>query len=844
MLRLLSRLAILVSLCVVFFLTPASASARLVLYKVLSRQLLLKLLSLFVFLSLILLIKTHTAYAETSSSFRFQNYVQSINVVNPDNILNTSGPGASTSCLTFLCWSIRISNPNVSGIPDDAIITGARFVILGTGSGGYLQVLMGKNSTYCLRSIFVGDRSSVPRETNGALTNGSAAFFGCRSADGFPSTVSELPNFFLEITAPKSFTPILPFAFINPLVAFDYILPVTPTPTPTLTSTPTPTQTPTPTPPEPFLELPYDYQSQGKSFEQVAFDPFSWFDHEYPLQNFCCDPPVLNYTGELKNTFYRSHSGYDYSSTNGVVLNTPVLAAASGWATFTLESQSGGAGNMIKIDHENGYQTWYEHLANDGLVISDTEGRIFVNKGQPIGKVGMTGNTTGPHIHFSVFKDANNNGAFSDDYPWGLVDPLGWEGESPDPWTEWESGGRRGSQSYNLFIARQPPKQQEIPSTGGTISIEDIILDILSGTFDEEVKIIMEYGPFDSASEVIKSAMPSVFLNAVDSFGQKVTEFLQPVTITYDYANADLLNMKEDSLKIYWFNEQTNLWEPLTSTVDIANKKVSTQTTHFSQFALMGEVKDLIAPETEVIVNGDKGQDQWYRSDVTVELLGHDNEGGIGLQYTLYTLNGSDWFEYSDPIVFSSEGAHTLTYQSFDKADNKGERRSVNFIIDKTIPEARVYIDPVQQDIVVVGIDDHLSGILKSENTNTKQKDDAIYTVSDLAGNTLRLDMRDRDKQKKDTFSLYALQYNQLDSFQQPKNLYTFTYVQDKDTLTVEEEDFSIHGEIKIRIKYDNKKDQSTITTREAGEEKIKEIRNGLVLLQLITERGTLMYSY
>jgi hypothetical protein len=188
----------------------------------------------------------------------------------------------------------------------------------------------------------------------------------------------------------------------------------------------------------PFLRLPWDYEGQGRKFDDIVFDPESWFDHKYPLQNVpCCTFKVFKYTGQEVNDAYRSHSGYDYASRNGVSLNTPVLAAATGTATFKPEAKSKGAGNIIKIDHGNGYQTWYEHLALDELVVSDEVSSVEVERGQQIGKVGMTGATNGPHIHFSVFKDENENGTFDDDYPFGMVDPLGWDGEDADPWTEY-----------------------------------------------------------------------------------------------------------------------------------------------------------------------------------------------------------------------------------------------------------------------------------------------------------------------------------------------------------------------------------------------------------------------
>ncbi|OGH48158.1 MAG: hypothetical protein A3A51_03975 [Candidatus Levybacteria bacterium RIFCSPLOWO2_01_FULL_39_10] len=455
-------------------------------------------------------------------------------------------------------------------------------------------------------------------------------------------------------------------------VAFDYTPPEEPSPTPT------------PTPPPPFLDLPWDYE--GKSFEEVVFDPRSWFDHEYPLQNVpCCQNKVLNYTGELKDEPYRSHNGYDYGSQNGVFLGTEVLAAADGWATFKPESQSGGAGNVIKIDHGNDYQTWYEHLSPQSLIVDSVGEQVYVEKGQKIGEVGMTGKTTGPHIHFSVFKDSNNSDSFDDDIPWGAVDPLGWEGNYDDPWTLFESNGRNGSQSYNLFIARAPKKEEEIPTAGGSVSLGDILIDIFSNTFNTEVKIIADYGPFESAG-LIKSVMPSIFLDVFDNIGQEVTEFLEPVTITYDYTDADLLNINEDSLKIYWFNEATGEWEALPSFIDSINKTVSSQTTHFSQFALMGEIKDLIPPTTDVNIFGEKGEDDWYRSDINIELNRNDNDGGVGMQYTLYTLDGSNWQEYTAPILFYDVGEHSVTYQSFDKAENTEERKNITFNIDKTPP--------------------------------------------------------------------------------------------------------------------------------------------------------------
>src|SRR5260221_10655788 len=136
----------------------------------------------------------------------------------PTNILNTSGTGASTnSCTTSNCWSIRVSNPAVSGIPANAYITGVSFKIYGTGSGYYLQVLVGENNTYCLSSPYVGDILTTAESSNGYLTSSGANWGNCNNANSFPTTVSDLSNFFLQINAPRDDT-VTPFTFINPQV--------------------------------------------------------------------------------------------------------------------------------------------------------------------------------------------------------------------------------------------------------------------------------------------------------------------------------------------------------------------------------------------------------------------------------------------------------------------------------------------------------------------------------------------------------------------------------------------------------------------------------------------------
>ena len=88
------------------------------------------------------------------------------------------------------------------------------------------------------------------------------------------------------------------------------------------------------------------------------------------------------------------HEGVDLAADWG----EPVRATAAG--VVTAAAYDGGYGLKVDIDHENGYTTWYAHL-------SSTEVRVgeHVLKGQVIGRVGMTGFATGPHVHYQVMLD-------------------------------------------------------------------------------------------------------------------------------------------------------------------------------------------------------------------------------------------------------------------------------------------------------------------------------------------------------------------------------------------------------------------------------------------------------
>lgn len=99
--------------------------------------------------------------------------------------------------------------------------------------------------------------------------------------------------------------------------------------------------------------------------------------------------------GAITSAFGWRNSGYHHGLDISAHIGDPVRAAASGSVSFT--GVQGVYGKMIVIDHPGGRQTAYAHLSE-----IDVSKGSQVSRGQTIGKVGVTGNSTGPHLHFEV----------------------------------------------------------------------------------------------------------------------------------------------------------------------------------------------------------------------------------------------------------------------------------------------------------------------------------------------------------------------------------------------------------------------------------------------------------
>jgi murein DD-endopeptidase MepM/ murein hydrolase activator NlpD len=106
------------------------------------------------------------------------------------------------------------------------------------------------------------------------------------------------------------------------------------------------------------------------------------------------------------NDYWSGHLGIDIAAGEGA----PIYAADSGVVTMAQGGYNYGYGNVIQIDHGNGYSTIYAHLS--AIFVSVCQS---VGAGQQIGTSGATGNAQGAHLHFEV----RQNGGFIN--PWFVL---------------------------------------------------------------------------------------------------------------------------------------------------------------------------------------------------------------------------------------------------------------------------------------------------------------------------------------------------------------------------------------------------------------------------------------
>jgi murein DD-endopeptidase MepM/ murein hydrolase activator NlpD len=127
------------------------------------------------------------------------------------------------------------------------------------------------------------------------------------------------------------------------------------------------------------LIVPHGGKELARPTPQPVLDsPFAW-----PL------------VGILTQLFHDEHRAIDIGAPYG----SPVYAGRQGWVTGSGWART-GYGYTVIIDHGEGLKSLYSHMKGEWVAVGD-----WVERGQLIGEVGSTGNSSGPHLHFEVRVD-------------------------------------------------------------------------------------------------------------------------------------------------------------------------------------------------------------------------------------------------------------------------------------------------------------------------------------------------------------------------------------------------------------------------------------------------------
>jgi alpha-tubulin suppressor-like RCC1 family protein len=405
----------------------------------------------------------------------------------------------------------------------------------------------------------------------------------------------------------------------------------------------------------PIFNLPVTYSNfslsaQGNIEGNGPGKVNSWFDHQYPTYS---NPPNNSYSGLLRwdgksfptptkigEGWYDGHSGIDFQ---GNVGNQVFPAAAGIVFRVVTGCQVGnltcgeGYGNQLWINHQNGYATQYGHLSS----IPVSNGTLVGT--QAIGTIGITGNSSGPHLHFGVYLDINSDGAWTENE---VVDPYGWYGAGTDPWTP----ASQYLWKYPIWL------QQSVGSSGAVLTSPSgkSTASIPAGALTTTSTVELWDAPVAKALTGLRSLGTSFWLRVLEWLSgilspnkslrlATTNSFAEPVAIQASFDPALTAHLNTNGLAILWWNEATATWIPLTTSM--SGNTATGQTTQAGQFDLQAlllcsadnrEPDDDFGAATVVAADGSVTSDLF---DIQTDQDWFKFNAQPGTKYRIETLN-------------------------------------------------------------------------------------------------------------------------------------------------------------------------------------------------------------
>jgi pimeloyl-ACP methyl ester carboxylesterase len=316
------------------------------------------------------------------------------------------------------------------------------------------------------------------------------------------------------------------------------------------------------------------------------------------------------------------------------------------------------------------------------------------------------------------------------------------------------------------------------------------------------------------------------------SFDFKIREFSENKNISSQiYKDITLTQNTTGYIVVDQINHQNS---PLN--IDLNDDNLEDKQYYPAEF--QGDSIDALAPKTTVILEGQKGDNNWYKSDIKVTLSANDESNGSGISKTEYSLDGGiTVLQYDRPFTISQEGISKLRIKSTDNAGNEEQLQTIEVKIDKTAPEARIIFNLITQDFDFIGRDT----LSKTTTGDSGQ----IVTLTDEAGNSTKLTLTSKDRPRRENVSLKSIQYNSQKTIKLDSNLIGIFYTLDKkNQINFMLQRTVIRGEERLYTFYNPLNNTSEIIIKKPKTKLTSENVKGKILLFIQTDKGDLKTFY